>query len=171
MILLRSLPLIYALLFILTRRIEVKVHKAKGLTVKINFNIFALVLKEEKIKKKSFKNIFRLIKNARHTYKSIDYLISKSGVELHRYVYLPNENTQLIKTAYEYASIQFWISYLSANAKDFHLSDLKCASKDEYNDALFDMEIRFSFLYLIISALLLLYYIVKKNLKRMLKHV
>lgn len=51
MILLRLLPIIFALLFLLSRRIDVDVSKHKEMTVKINFNILAVVFTEDKIKK------------------------------------------------------------------------------------------------------------------------
>ena len=173
MILLRLLPLIYALLFILSRRIDVKVHKADELTVKVNFNIFALLLTEDKFKRIRIKSVSRFIKNAKHIYKPISYIITRSDVIFSRYMHLQNDNASLsvIKSAYAYASSHFLISYLSGNAKSFQLIEWENLVQDQNDSTIFDINIHFSLLHLIISALLLLYYIVKNNLKRMLKNV
>ena len=173
MIVLRLLPLIYALLFILTRRIDVKVSKADELTVKISFNIFALLFTENKIKRARLKSITRIIKNARYNYKPISYLISKSNVVFSRYTHLQDDGTSLsvIKNAYTYASSQFLISYLSSTAKSFHLVEQEKFIQNKISNTVFDINIHFSLSHLIISAMLLLYYIVKNNLKKVMKNV
>ena len=173
MMLLRLLPFIYALLFILTRRIDVKVHKAEELTVKVNFNIFALLFSEDKIKKISIKSMSRFLKNARHIYKPIRYIISKSDITFLRYEYLLDETAlhPVLKDTYAFASNQFLLLYLSSNAKSFRITERKNRVQDINNNTIFDINIHFSLSHLIISALLLLYYIVKNNLKRVLKNV
>lgn len=173
MTMLRLLPFIYALLFILSRKIDVKVHKGDELTVKINFNIFAIILKEDKIKRNSIKNLSRMIKNAKHTYKALKYIISKSDVTYYRYAYPQYEDETFfaLKSVYTYASEQFLISYLSINAKSFRLLERQNLPKSEADNSLFDINIHFSLLQLIISALLLLYYIVKNNIRRVLNNV
>lgn len=173
MMLLRLLPLIFALLFILSQKIDVKVHRTDRLTVKINFNILALVLQEDKIKKNGLKSISRIIKNVKHFHKSIDYILSKSEVRLLKHEISNNETEvfSIIKSAYSYASRQFLISYLERNAKKFRIIEQKNYNIDISSNTVFDLDIHFSLWHLIISALILLYYTVKRRFKRLLKNV
>lgn len=173
MTILRLLLLTFALLFILTRRIDVNVYKTKELTVKINFNILALVLRENKSKKNLFKRIRRSIKSARHAYQFLDYIISKSEVVLYEYKTSNNEyeSSSALKIAYSYISKQIITSYLENTAKKFQISENVYQNQNIRNNVVLDLDIRFYLWHLIISALVLLYYMVKSSIKRLLKNV
>ena len=158
MIVLRLLPIFVIVLFILFQRNSIRIIKCERLTVKINLNIFAITLTEEKIKRfrpakalKSVKSIYRIIKSAR-------YLISKSDFSV-----LTTESV----------TNQFLLSYLSANARSVQYSFIE--SNNRENDIgcknALDITARFSLVYLIISALIFLYYTVRNKLKRVIKNV
>lgn len=173
MIVLRLLPIFFTLLFILSRRTNIRVTKSEELTVKINFNIFAIVLSEEKIKKRGLKKLPKLLKNAKGILKSLDYLVSKSEVRIIK-CKIPDsadKKFHVIRNAYFLASTQLLISYLERNCKKILYIDQENYYKILDNTAALDLSLHFPFYYLIISALLFLYYIVKNNVKRVLNSV
>jgi len=173
MIVLRLLPIFFTLLFILSRKTNIRVTKSEELTVKINFNIFAIVLSEEKIKKRGLKKLPKLLKNAKGILKSLDYLVSKSEVRIIK-CKIPDSSDKkfpVVRNAYFLASMQLLISYLERNCKKILYIDQENYYKILDNAAALDLSLHFPFYYLIISALLFLYYIVKNNVKRVLKSV
>ena len=173
MMVLRLLPIVFALLFILSRRIDVKVYKSNRLTVKINFNILALIIREGNNQKIRFKSLVRFIKNAKPSYRFLNYLISKSEVVLfeHENSRDENEDSSIFKTAYTYLSNQFIISYFERTAQKFRISKYEKRDISIGNSTVFDLNIHFSLWHLIISALILLYYLAKERVGRLLKNV
>ena len=172
MIFLRLLPILSALLFILSRRIDVRVTKAEELTVKISFNIFAIVLTEDKIKKRGLKKLSKLIKSRRSILKSADYLISKSNVRLYKFISTdPSVSVPLAYNAYREASVYFISAYLERTARKFSFSAIRDTDKNAQNQVKFNLLLHFPFSHLIISALIFLYYIVKNRVKRVLQNV
>ena len=171
MILLRFLPIICALLFTLTQKINVKVSKKDELTVKINLNIFALILSEEKIKRRGVKAFFKLIKFIIAVIKPIEYLISKSDVIISRCSILDAETQPftLLRSTSLFVSTQIMISYIVQNARSVHFLEHK-DKQDEKLPSL-DISFYFSLWNLIIFALLSLYYIVKNKVKRVFQNV
>ena len=85
MIILRLLPLICALLFTLSRKAIIRVTKNDTVTVKISLNIFAIVLSEERTRKRSLKNIPSRVRNIKSALRPFDYLVSKSNVRVDKY--------------------------------------------------------------------------------------
>ena len=168
MSLLRLLPIFCTLLFTLTRKINVKVTKSDEITVKVNLNIFALVLTEEKIKKRTFRDIRKTIKRLKILYKPFEYLLSRSEVVIRRLdTSLANEpSAPMLYTTYIFASMQFLLSYLQRNAKRVKFIETKT-----YASTFLDLSFYFSFWNLIIFALLYLYYLLSSKIKRVMKNV
>ena len=126
--LLRLLLIITTLLFILLQRIDVRVTKDEKLTVKISFIFFALLLIEEKDRKRRLWRFSKIRKRLKALFKSSKYLISRSDIILHRHY--GKDDTQ------------------------------------NYSKPIIDVSFHFSLFNLIISASILLYYIIKNEVKR-----
>lgn len=167
MILLRLLPVFFAALFILTRTVCVRVLKGDKLTVKINFNILAVVLAEDNTKKRGIRKTIRLIKGVRSAFKTFDYLLSKSDVKL----FINNQNDienqkALAKSGYFIASTALIIPYIRTTSRSFRVVE-----RSEQNENSFELRLYFSLWHMIISALIFLYYTVKNKVKRVIKNV
>ena len=161
------------LMFMLTRKVDARITKTDELLLKINFNIFALVLNEDKLKKKGIPNIQRTARNLKGILRSAEYLISKSKIVFfkHKISDLTQMNVPFLYSAYSHATVRLFISYLEKKSRKvvFH-KDVIYDSK-ESSAPFIDLSIHFSLYHAIISALILLYYIVKNNVKRALKNV
>lgn len=170
---LRLLPIFFLLLFILTRRVDVRVIKNEAFIVKISFNILALVLTEDKVRRKNVRKITNLLRSFKVFLKSIDYLISKSTVNVFRCDFADADKKRfpILYSASFYASVQILIYYLTKNSKKINYHDNQIFHTQESRRDFIDLSIHFSLWNMIISALLLLYYIVKNNVKRALKNV
>ena len=167
MLILRWLIAVSGLVFILLQRIDVKITRHAKPTVKISFNILALVLTEDNIKKTNLKRIRGLIRNLIGALKAFGYLISKSDVVIVRYERNVDEAiSSPINQARLIATSQFTTSYFDSKAKS-----LSFVNENKPKDTSFDVSFHFSLFNLIISALIFLYYIVKNKVKRVLKHV
>ena len=166
MIIFRLLPLICALLFTLSRKTIIKVTKSDTVTVKINFNIFAIVLSEEKIRKRSLRNIPATIRSLKSTLRPLDYLVSKSNVRIVEY-------DQIIQDALHNAYFSFAtliiISYLQSNAKFISITNKERQPEDA--NIFIELFFSLSLWHLIISLLFFLYYIVKNKIKRVIQNV
>lgn len=174
MVILRLLPVSFVLLFILLQRVDVKVKTRDRLTVRIDLNIIAIILSEDKIKKKHLGRIPKLLKNLPIVYKVIKYLVAKSDVTVIEYNDpLFDVEDDIFKNARRYAIYQIVYSYLATNSKSFHFTENRVYSdeKDKEKTSDFDLIFRFSLFHLINSALLFLYYIVKNKAKRVIKNV
>ena len=171
MVILQLLPIICALLFAFTQKIDIRVTKADNLTVKINLNIFAILLTEDKIQKKGIRRLSRIRKNLKSFLLAMDYLISKSEVRIYR---LDISNTDLsvlsmLQSISRFASIGIAISYLEKNASSVKFIDI--SPQYDENKTVLDFSIHFSLWSLIIFTSLFLYYRVKSKIKRVLKNV
>ena len=171
MVILRLLPVSFILLFILLQRVDVKVNARDKLTVRIDFNIIAIILSEDKIKKMHLGKISRLLKNLPTIYKILKYLVKKSDVTVIEYN-LKEEN-DVFKTARRYSFYQIIYFYLSANSKSFHINKNQASFDEESEEKSFDFDVlfHFSLFHLINSALILLYYIVKSKAKEVINNV
>lgn len=127
MLILRLVLILVTILFILLQRVDVRVTRSERLTVKISFIFLALVLSEERPKRRHVGGVTKLVKNVKGVFKSLKYLLSKTDIVFQ------NQN------------------------KDY--------STDE-KQPLIDVTFHFSLLQLIISLSILLYYIVKNKVKR-----
>lgn len=127
MLILRLVLILVTILFILLQRVDVRVTRSERLTVKISFTFLALVLSEERPKRRHVGGVTKLLKNVKGVFKSLKYLLSKTDIVFQ------NQN------------------------KDY--------STDE-KQPLIDVTFHFSLLQLIISLSILLYYIVKNKVKR-----
>ena len=170
MILFRLLPILFALLFILTRRVNIKVIKSNDLTVKINFNIFALVLSEDKIKKYGIKKFYNLIKNTKTLFKSFDYLISNSTVAIYDRMNFDNHPIMFLSGCIT-ATKWIFISYIKRISASFSYKTDRNYDRLQENEYLMKIIIQFSFWRLIISALIFIYYIIKNSIKRVINNV
>ena len=172
MIFLRLLPILYALLFLLSRRIDVRVSKSKEMTVKINFNILAVVLTEDKIKKRRLKSFSKLIKGTKSILRSADYLISRCDAELYSFTDIQSGiSAPIIYNAYRVAAVHFIAAYLERNARKFEFAEIQNTDSEVQNRSGFNLLLHFSLWHLIISALIFLYYIVKNRVKRVFQNV
>ena len=173
MIFLRLLPILCALLFILTRRIDVKVTKQEDVTVKISFNILAIVLSEDKIKKRSIRKISKLMKYRSGILRATDYILSKSSVALYK-SNATDKSARSLPVLYNAsmgATVYFLISYLEKSSKSFKFQESQGYNNSGHPSLEFNLFLHFSLWHLIISALLFLYYIVKNRVKRVLNNV
>jgi hypothetical protein len=175
MIILQLLPILCLLLFILLQSVSIKIKTKDRLTVKINFNILAITLTEDEIKKKHLGHIKKVIKNVPIIYKALRYLISKSVVIVMGYPQnaLLYAEEDIFKSIRRYAIYQIAYSYLATNSRSFHFAENQVYSYDntEEKSSDFDVLFHFSLFHLINSALLFLYYIVKNKAKRVINHV
>ena len=157
------------LLFTFTRVVNVRVTKNDALTVRINLNIFAIIITEEKIKKKGFKKVRRLIRSFKTLAKPTEYLLSRTEIRVYK---LPDSisDSSIFKTLYSLSrltSLSLIISYLEAHARRVRFMN---GQKNDM-EVVFDFSLHFSPLSLIISALLFLYYTVKSKIKQVIKNV
>lgn len=169
---LQLMPIFCALLFAFTRGINLRVTKEYKLTVKINLNIFVIILTEEKIKKRGIKKAARLFKSFKNLVKPIKYLVSKTEVRIYRLPYLIRSDIAL-ESLYNLsflASLGVVFSYLENNARIVRFINRQKCNKDDYQ-AFFDLSLHFSLWNLIIFAFLFLYYTVKNKVKRVIKNV
>ena len=173
MFVLRSLPLITVLLFILLQRINIRVTKSEELTVKINFNIFALVISDNQGKRNKKRRGF--IKLFSPTLKSVNYLLSKSTAVIFRQEEKAfNNDVILMQNIFtKLFTEQFLISYIKRRSKSAVFNyDVKTDSEKRNTSApTFDAIFHFSFIHLINSALIFTYYIMKNKAKKVLKNV
>ena len=134
------------LTFMLTRTVDARITKNGELLVKINFNIFALVLNEDKTKKKRIPHIRRFAHSIKGILKAADYLISQSKIVFFKYEIsdLPQRNSPFLYSAYSRATVQFFISYLEKKSRRvvFH-NDVIYDSK-ESSVPFIDLSIHFS---------------------------
>ena len=131
--LLRLFLLANTLLFILLERIDVRISRQNGITVKISFIFFAIVFWTDGLILKQRKRYLKTVPNLKAILKSTRYLFLKSNVRL-----------------------------VKSRRND---------DKADVNNSHIDILFHFSLLQLIISALILLYYIVKSKVKRVIKNV
>lgn len=172
MIVLTLIPIVVAILFILFQTVKIKVKIRDKLTIKINFNILALVLYEDKKRKTRLKDLFSTINIISKYSKIIKYLISKSKISI--IIYQPSDynSSSIFSHIGSLASEQLLLSYLEANSKELNLIKSAIIPKNQAEgkssyDALFNI----SFIYLINSALFLLYYIIKSKAKEVINSV
>lgn len=171
MLITRLLLLLCALLFILLQGVDVKVIGGERLSLKISFNILALVLTEEEIKKLRPKGFGKILKNLGGILKSAKYLISHSIVTVTK---IDNESPFIGDDA-PWLILTFGrliLDYLEANSRAFRtvFTDTSMTN-NELGGYAFDISFHFSLLRMIISASILLYYIVKTKAKRVIKNV
>ena len=173
MMVLRLIPIFVALLFMLLQSVQIRLKMRDVLTVKINFNILAITLREDKTKKTRLKYLFNFINKLSWFSRSVKYFISKSRVSI--IIFNKNDENSSASILNRIASLateQFIISYLDVNSKSFFIElgeDLpreNCKHKTFF-DATFDL----LFIHLINSALILLYYITKNKIKEAIKNV
>ena len=161
-----------ALLFTITRIINIRVTKSDELTVKINFNIFAILLTEDKLKRNGFRKASKLIKSIKNIIKPIEYLMSKTEVRVYK---LPTsiQQGEILRTFYSLSfitSFSFIFSYLENNSRCLRFIKLKDDSS-EYNATFFDFSFHFSIWNMIIFSFLFLYYTIRSKVKRVIKNV
>ena len=160
MFILRLIPVVTTLLFILLQEIDLRIIKREQLTVKINFNIFALVLiSEKKSRKGKFK---KLIKALPSIIKSANYLVSVSRITIRRFNEAKMKGS--VNLAGNILSRTLILSYLHSKAKSvIHLQ------KPENNDIVpteIDISLHFSIFDMINSALIFVYYNIKNKVRK-----
>ena len=171
MLFLQLLPVICALLFTFTRKIDIRVTKADTLTVKINLNIFAILLTEDKIRKRGIRKLSRLRRSFRSFLLAAEYLVSRTEIKIYEFNPSNDDLTALsaLLRISLFASLGIAISYLEKNASSVKL--MNKATPTYQNKTALDFSIHFSLWNLIIFASIFLYYKVKSKIKRVLKNV
>ena len=171
MVFLQLLPIICALLFAFTRKIDIRVTKTDKLTVKINLNIFAVILTEEKIRKRGIRKLSRMRKSLKSFLIATEYLVSKSEIRI--YEFHPSTDdfrvSSVLQSLSLFASFGIALSYLKKNACSVRFPSKTTPTCQ--NNTTLDFSIHFSLLNLIIFTSLFLYYRVKSKIKRVLKNV
>lgn len=171
MVFLQLLPIFCALLFTFTRKIDIRVTKTDNFTVKINLNIFAILLTEDKIQKNGIRKLSRIRKSLKSFLLAIEYLISKSEIIVYE-LHTSNDDSSVssvLQSISLFASVGIVLSYLEKNA-----SSVKFLSKTTpgyQNKTALDFSMHFSLWSLFIFTFLFLYYRVKSKIKRVLKNV
>ena len=173
MLFLRLFPILVAFLFILSRTVNIKVTKSWEMTVKVNFNIFAIVLKEEKLRKIKRLKIKSIIQCATALYKSLEYLIEKSAITLYTSELSTNtvSDTSVFHSLYTLMARRFVILLLSKSSRKFTVTNTKSFDNKSDKFTQYELVIYFSLWRLIISALFFLYYIVKTKAKKVFRNV
>lgn len=169
---LQFLPIFCILLFTFTRTIDIRVTKSDELTVKINLNIFAILLTEERIKKRGFQKATRLLRTFKNLIRPLEYLLSKTEIRIFRLASpLTDEaRSNALYTLPLMASLSIAVAYLERNARKVRFIDRE--KENEHADTTFlDVSLHFSLWNLIIFTLLFLYYTVKSKVKRVIKNV
>lgn len=172
MSLLQFLPIFFILLFTFTRIIDIRVTKSEELTVKINLNIFAILLTEERIKRRGFRKVGRLVKSLKNLLKPLEYLISRTEIRIYK-LSSPLSNGSTVATPYSlpfFVSLSVILSYIERYAKVIRFIKQK-DSKANDEDTFWDFSFHFSLWNLIIFVLLFLYYTVKSKVKKVIKNV
>ena len=171
MLFLQLLPIICALLFTFTKKIDIRVTKADTLTVKINLNIFAILLTEDKIRKRGIRKLSRLRKSFRSFLLAAEYLVSRTEIKI--YEFHPGTDdfrvSSVLQSLSLFASFGIALSYLEKNACSVKL--MNKATPTCQNKTALDFSMHFSLWTLFIFTFLFLYYRVKSKIKRVLKNV
>lgn len=169
---LQFLPIFCILLFTFTRTIDIRVTKSEELTVKINLNIFAILLTEERIRKRGIQKATRLLRALKNLIRPFEYLLSKTEIRLYRLAspLTDSARSNALYTLPVLASLSLLVSYLERNARKvrFTNSRKEDASREE---TFLDFSLHFSLWNLIIFTLLFLYYTVKSKVKRVIQNV
>lgn len=140
------------------------------LTVKINLNILAIVLHENETRKIRLRDIISAFNKISYLSKPIKYLIGKSRVSI--FYHKKNDFPSLFSRISSLAIEQFLLTYLSINSKSFCVTKTETSHiKNETNKIRFDACFIFSFIHLINSALILLYYFIRNKAKEVINNV
>ena len=172
MMFLQLLPIFCALLFAFTRKINIRVAKHDELTVKIIFNIIAIILTEEKLKKNGIKRIARGLKSFRSIIKPCEYLIKRSEFRVYRCTPASDNNNlfSVLLSISIWASTGVVFSLLKENARSIKFIENRNNSESTHA-AIFEFSIHFSLLNLFIFTAMYLYYTMKNKIKRVIKNV
>ena len=172
MIFLQLLPIFCALLFTFTRKINIRVAKHDELTVKINFNIIAIILTEEKLKKNGLKRIARGLKSFKNIIKPCEYLIKRSEFRVYRCTPVSDSNKlfSVLLSISILASLGVVLTLLKENARSIKFID-DHNNPESTHAAIFEFSIHFSLLNLFIFTAMYLYYTVKNKIKRVIENV
>ncbi len=168
---LRFVLLTFAFLFILLLRIDLRITKRNNFTIKINFIFFAIILEEDKIKRIRMRDLQKLTKNLSGLIKSTSFLISKSNITVSNKYNTPFVSENPITIFTRRTSTALILTYLANKAKSFAYDTHNSIESSYFDPTILDLTFHFSLLNLIISALILLYYIIKNKVKRVLKNV
>ena len=109
---LRLLLILSSLLFILFQRVDVRVTKRERLTVKISFNILALVLIDDGERSHYLWNMPKLFKGFKGIFRSIRYLLAKSRVRFGNTNAEAEENSPFVDISFHFSLLRLIISAL-----------------------------------------------------------
>ena len=166
MLILRLLPVVFTLLFILLQENDIKITKTDRFTVKLNFNVFAIVFYEDR--KKKAKSFWKTIKIIPYAHKVAIYLVSRSTVYIRDLTLSTSVKQNSIVGLFSSIPIKILTSYFTNKAKKtVYYPSHDLLDKESIDESpQYTLTVRFPFYVLINSALIFTYYIVKNKLKR-----
>lgn len=159
--------ILLALLLVLLQKIDITVKKSEQLCAQVDFALLSVTFSQGK-KRRGLNDTVKLLRNASPFFKTAKFLLSHSSVDItlsHPAHQSPEMIIRAIPIAISFPAV---LSYLANNAKSLTYSAntiTDCSDADGDNLA-FSILFSFNFLFLIISALLLLYYKSKSLLRR-----
>ena len=174
MFILRIMPILCALLFILLQKVSIKIKTQDEVTVRIDLSIIALIFsgsKKSKFRPKSIKSLFNYFPAI---YRAAKYAIKKSEVYIFTRQNKANDDLK-IEYVHSYSAnpLQLIYPFLLFNSKRVCLIDNSTYSKANSSkpDQDFNLSLELPLISLINSALVFLYYIMKNKVKRVVKNV
>ena len=158
-----------AILFILFQRSQIRILKTDNFYLTLNLSIMSFTLSSNQNKKQVLKNLYAFLRKGRPIYKSVKYLVRRSDIHILRFSPIGKQANGFGQVLSYYISAPILLAYLNNTAKSIRYSDNY--SKFSNNNSEIDINVNSRLIFLIISALVFLYYIVISKIKRGIKNV
>ena len=169
------LLILSAFLFILFQKATIRIRKTENITATFSLTFFSVSLTDLPEKKGRIKKLMRFLKNVPIIFKSLAHFLKRTDVKVLRF---KNQDQSPFPISFGqklpfYLSAPFIFGYLNNTAKSVSYDEnwLITTNISNENDAAIDVLFTFRLFYLIISALLFLYYKVKNRIIRGVKDV
>ena len=164
--------LVLALILMLLQKIDIRIIQARETAVKIDFSLLSIKLIYSKSQKKKLKKITRLAKRLPILIKLTGYIVSKSEVTvfdtpLTAALYAP---TSILKSISLLVSRPVVYTYLNNTARSVSYINSPVLN-DQDSAPNLNISLRFRLIFVIISPLVLLYYILKSKIGGIIKSV
>ena len=163
--------LFFVLLLIILQEANLKITYKDNLRVRISFTIFAITFSSSKYDKRSLNKTLKALKAIPLLLKASSFALKRSDVnviKLSRASHPSISDTFLIAIPILISASSI-LAFISANARSFNIPDDQGNIEGETQEV--DILFKTRVLYLIISALLFLYYILKRKIRRAIKNV
>lgn len=164
------IPLVLALMIILLQKVDFRIAYTNGLSVEISFTIFSLSFYDSEESRLPLLKSLKTARNIPILFRSLRFLLRHSAVNVLNISH--NETDTVAGTVFR--TIPFLIStsaiiaYISTNAANFSMKQHNNFDKNELS---FDILFKTRAANLIISAMLFLYYILKRKIRRVIRNV